>query len=46
MMRMTARIMRGQPWLARLLATKPQKIASVALGNKTAGVAWTIMSRG
>lgn len=35
-----------QPWLARLLTTKPAKIANVALANKTVRIAWAIMSRG
>ncbi|MFZ1828389.1 MAG: IS110 family transposase [Candidatus Competibacteraceae bacterium] len=45
-MRMTRKDHAKQPWLARLLATKPAKIASVALANKTARIAWAIMSRG
>ena len=45
-MRMTRKDQTKQPWLARLLATKPAKIASVALANKTARIAWAIMSRG
>jgi len=45
-MRMTRKDHARQPWLARLLATKPPKIASVALANKTARIAWVIMSRG
>ncbi|CCW19630.1 Mobile element protein [Sphingobium indicum BiD32] len=44
--RMTRKDRAKQPWLARLLATKPAKIASVALANKTARIAWVIMSRG
>ena len=44
-MRMTSKD-HAQPWLARLLATKPSKIASVALANKTARIPWAIMSRG
>ena len=35
-----------QPWLAKLLAKKPAKLASVALANKAARIAWVIMSRG
>lgn len=35
-----------QPWLARMLQTKPAKIASVALANKNARIAWVIMSKG
>lgn len=45
-MRMTRKDHARPPWLARLLATKPPKIASVALANKTARIAWAIMSRG
>jgi len=45
-MRMTRKDQAKQPWLARLLTTKPAKIASVALANKTARIAWAIMSRG
>lgn len=33
------------PWLAQLLERKPVKIATVALTNKTARIAWTVMSR-
>jgi len=45
-MRMTRKDLAKQPWLAKLLATKPAKLASVALANKTARIAWVIMSRG
>jgi transposase len=34
------------PWLSKLLATKPIKVAAVALANKTARIAWAIMQRG
>lgn len=34
------------PWLARLLARVPVKVAAVALANKTARIAWAIMARG
>jgi transposase len=44
--RMTRKDHAKQPWLAKLLETKPAKIASVALANKTARIAWVIMSRG
>ena len=37
---------RTMPWLARLLARKPPKLAAVALANKIARVAWTLMARG
>ena len=44
--RMTRKDRAKQSWLARLLETKPAKIASVALTNKTARIAWVIMRRG
>jgi transposase len=34
------------PWLARLLARKPAKVAAVALANKTARIAWAVLVRG
>ncbi len=34
-----------QPWMAQLLECKPAKIAIVALANKTAHIAWAVMSR-
>jgi transposase len=33
------------PWLTSLLSRKPRLVAAVALANKTARVAWAIMSR-
>ena len=33
------------PWLTSLLTRKPRLVAAVALANKTARVAWAIMSR-
>jgi transposase len=33
------------PWLISLLRRKPRLVAAVALANKTARVAWAIMSR-
>jgi len=33
------------PWLTSLLSRKPRLVAAVALANKTARVAWVIMSR-
>src|ERR1700688_1308959 len=33
------------PWLMSLLGRKPRLVAAVALANKTARVAWAIMSR-
>ena len=35
-----------RPWLARLMATRPVKVAAVALANKIARMAWAIMVRG
>lgn len=37
---------RTSPWLLRLLARKPKKLAAVALANKTARIAWAILMRG
>ena len=34
------------PWLLRLVARKPPKLAAVAVANKIARVAWAIMARG
>jgi transposase len=33
------------PWLARLLATKPRKVVAVALANKIARIGWALMMR-
>lgn len=33
------------PWLVRLLATKPRKLAAVALANKMARIGWALMVR-
>jgi transposase len=33
------------PWLARLLATKPRKVVAVALANKMARIGWALMTR-
>ncbi len=35
-----------RPWLQRLLAQRPVKLAAVALANKVARMAWVIMARG
>jgi transposase len=35
-----------RPWLQRLLANRPIKLAAVALANKIARIAWVIMARG
>lgn len=44
-MRMTRKNADRQPWMAKLLERKPTKIATVALANKTARIAWAVMSR-
>jgi transposase len=36
----------SDPWRARLLKTKPRKLAAVALANKTARIVWAVMMRG
>ncbi len=36
----------SRPWLVRLMARRPTKIAAVALANKTARVIWAIMTSG
>ena len=37
---------RPSPWLAELLKRKPPKLAAVALANKTARIAWKLMTSG
>ena len=44
-MRMTRKYADRQPWMAQLLERKPAKIATVALANKTAHIAWAVMLR-
>jgi transposase len=34
------------PWLTKLLAKKPPKVAAVALANKRARVAWALLAKG
>lgn len=34
------------PWIMRLLAKKPAKLVAVAIANKTARIAWAIMTKG
>jgi transposase len=34
------------PWLTRLLARRPRKVAAVALANKMARIAWAMMTSG
>jgi transposase len=36
----------ASPWLGELLKRKPPKVAAVALANKTARIAWKIMTSG
>ena len=36
---------KSDPWLAKLLATKPRKLAAMALANKMARVGWALMVR-
>lgn len=35
-----------RPWLAQLLARRATKVATVALANKTARMAWKILTSG
>ena len=44
-MRMARKDAARQPWLAQLLERKPVKIATVGLANKTARIAWAVMTR-
>jgi transposase len=37
---------RPSPWLAGLLKRKPEKLVAVALANKTARIAWKLMTSG
>jgi transposase len=32
-------------WLTQLLARKPAKVAAVALANKTARIAWAVLTK-
>ncbi len=34
------------PWLANIIATKPTKVAAVALANKNARIAWALLRHG
>ena len=34
-----------RPWLTALLARRPTKVAAIALANKLARMAWTMMAR-
>jgi transposase len=44
-MRLVRKDVRRHAWMAQLLERKPAKIASVALANKTARIAWAVMVR-
>jgi transposase len=35
-----------QPWVTKLLARKPAKVVAIAIANKSARIAWAIMSNG
>lgn len=35
-----------QPWITKLLAKKPAKVVAIAVANKSARIAWAIMSNG
>ena len=37
---------RASPWLLRLLARKPKKVATLALANKMARTIWALMISG
>ena len=34
------------PWLADIIASKPTKVAAVALANKNARIAWALLRQG
>jgi transposase len=36
---------RNDAWRAKLLDSKPKKLAAVALANKMARIAWAVMTR-
>jgi hypothetical protein len=36
---------KDDPWRAKLLATKPRKVAAVALANEMARIGWALMIR-
>jgi len=44
--RYAARYGTRRPWLVQLLARKTTKIAAIALANKTARIAWALMTSG
>lgn len=42
---LTSKKARQDPWLAKLLASKPRKVVAVALANKMARIGWALMMR-
>jgi transposase len=36
---------RNDPWMVKMLESKPKKLAAVALANKMARIAWAVMTR-
>ena len=40
-----AKAARSDPWLQGLLARRPRLVVAVALANKTARIAWAVMTR-
>ena len=42
---LSSRRARQDPWLAKLLASKPRKVVAVALANKMARIGWALMMR-
>jgi transposase len=42
---LNSRRAKADPWIKRLLATKPRLVAAVALANKMARIAWAVMVR-
>ena len=42
---LNSRRARQDPWLVKLLATKPRKLVAVALANKMARIGWALMMR-
>ena len=46
MARPRARERMGGDWLEGLLARRPKRVATVALANKMARIAWVVLARG
>jgi len=42
---LNSKLARHDPWLVKLLASKPRKVVAVALANKMARIAWALMIR-